>query len=107
MVQSRLEIAGGRGQMIVNGTSVFFQQDGVSVQSEAAREDGNRVEGIVVSSDGRPGTWRFDLSSGYEPGSLVVVAGQARQVTPSSVVFQLSGKAGERLVFAFKKRGGS
>lgn len=101
-LQSRMELPGGRGQVVLNGGSAFFQQDATTARVEGAREGPNRIEGTVVTAGGRPGLWRFELSSGIEPGSLMVVAGQVRLVTGSSVVFQLTGKPGERVVFVFK-----
>jgi hypothetical protein len=106
-VESRLELPGGRAQIVLNGSAVAFQQDGVPARLEGGRLGASWVEGTVVTADGRPGTWRFDLSSGGEPGTLRVVAGQASLVTPSSIVFRLSGKPGERIVFAFRLRGPS
>jgi hypothetical protein len=103
-LQSRLDLAGGSAQTILNGSTVLFQQDAVLARMEGAQAGLNRVEGTIVAAAGRPGTWRFELSSGSEPGSLRVVAGQARVVTPDSVLFQLSGRAGERVVFVFKGR---
>ena len=55
---------------------------------------------------GRPGTWRFDLSTlGLLPGSLRVVAGEAAQSGSATVVFRLRGKPGERVVFTFDAGG--
>ncbi len=106
-LQSRLELPGGRAQIVLNGSAVVFQQDSVPARIDGSRQGASWVEGTVVTADGRPGTWRFDLSSGGEPGTLRVVAGQASLVTPSSIVFRLSGKSGERIVFAFRLRGPS
>jgi hypothetical protein len=103
-LQSRLDLPGGSAQTILNGSTAIFQQDVVVARIDGAQPGLNRIEGTIVAAAGRPGTWRFELSSGSEPGSLRIVAGQARLVTPDSVVFRLSGKAGERVVFVFKGR---
>jgi hypothetical protein len=106
VLQSRLALAGGRGQVVLNGGAVFFQQDGAVARTDGVRAGSNRIEATVVAAEGRSGTWGFDLPPGIEPGSLMVVAGQARVVTASSVVFQVSGKPGERVVFVFKSAAG-
>ena len=85
---------------------MIFQQDGSVARADGVRPGANRIEATVVAADGRPGTWEFDLPPGIEPGSVMAVAGQVRVVTASSVVFQVSGKAGERVVFVFKSAGG-
>ena len=105
--ESRLEVPGGRGQIVVNGRDVVFQADTALRQASVVRDGLNRVEATLVSADGKPGVWRFDLLAGYEPGSLHVIAGQVRLVGAGSVVFDVSGAAGERLMFAFKAAGRS
>jgi tetratricopeptide (TPR) repeat protein len=105
-LQSRLALAGGRGQVVLNGGAVFFQQDGAVGRADGLRPGANRIEATVVAAEGRPGSWEFDLPPGLEPGSVMVVAGQARVVTASSVIFQVSGKVGERVVFVFKTAAG-
>jgi hypothetical protein len=101
-LQSRLELSGGRGQVVLNGGSAFFQQDAAVGRVEGIHEGLNRIEGTVVTAAGRPGVWRFELPPNVEPGGVTVVAGEVRLVTPEAVVFQLSGKAGERVVFVFR-----
>ena len=65
----------------------------------------NRFEAQIVEA-GRAGTWRLELSgvSGLERGSLRVTAGEPVAVGPDTIVFRLSGRAGERIGFAFTKR---
>src|SRR5262249_30654881 len=93
-LSGRLDLTGGRGQVVVDGAAVFYQQDAMPGRIDAAREGTTRVEATVVTADGRPGTWRFELA-GAEAGTIMVMAGQVREATPASVVFQLSGKPGE------------
>ncbi len=102
VLHSRLDLPGGRSQIVVNGAAVTFQREAETAPVGAVREGQNRVEAIVVAADGGPGTWRFDVPSGR---GLVVIAGQARLVSPTTVVFQLSGKQGERVVFGFSVTG--
>jgi hypothetical protein len=98
---SRLELAGGRGQVFVNGTDGGFQEGAQLGRGRLARGALNRVEAQLVRG-GRPGTWTFDLLSGHQPGSLRAVAGQVALVASDRIVFQLSGAPGERVAFVFR-----
>jgi hypothetical protein len=60
------------------------------------------VEGTVVDADGRPGTWRFQVVGGVRPGSLRVIAGTVVALSADEIVFRLSGKPGERVVWSFR-----
>jgi hypothetical protein len=100
--ESRLDVAGGRGQVVVNGRDLVFQAEGAGRYTAASRDGVNRVEATLVSADGKPGVWLFDLQAGYEPGSLHVIAGRVRLVGAGSVLFEVVGAPGERFVFAFK-----
>ena len=102
-LQSRLALAGGRGQVVLNGGAR-------ASSSRTARSREPTVCGLAPI-ESRPPSWRpkaaparweFDLPPGLEPGSVMVVAGQARVVTASSVIFQMTGKPGERVVFVFR-----
>jgi hypothetical protein len=97
-----LEVPGGRGQVVVDGAQAFFPGPGTAPVSLALEPGAHRLEVTLVEATGRPGTWRFDLSSlGLEHGSLSVVAGEVAQIGPDTVVFRLKGRPGERLVFSF------
>ena len=58
----------------------------------------------MVSTDGRAGTWRFRLAGGVAPGTLRIVAGTGALAGEAELVFRLSGKPDERIVFAFRLR---
>jgi hypothetical protein len=94
---STLSLEGGTGQVVVNAAQVFYQAPG-SLRAGLADSGPRRVVATVVTSAGRPGEWRFHLASG-PAGHLRVLAGDVAVVTPDTVVFRLSGRAGERLVF--------
>jgi hypothetical protein len=99
---SILELEGGEGQVVVDGNTATFQRRGAR---EAGVPEGralHRVEATVVNATGRAGTWRFQLASGVAPGTLRIVAGKGALAGDAGVVFQLSGKPGERVVFAFR-----
>jgi hypothetical protein len=64
----------------------------------------NRLEGTLAQAAG-PGTWRFDLPDGVEPGSLRAVEGRVEALTANAVVFRLAGKPGERVALLFRMAG--
>jgi hypothetical protein len=104
---SDLAVPGGHGQVVLNGTDAFFPSAGPSRMTAAIRPGSNRVEAVLVNALGRGGTWRFDLGGqGLKAGSLRVVAGEVVLATPDTVVFRLSGRPGERLVFSFRTEDG-
>jgi hypothetical protein len=63
-----------------------------------------RVEALLVTAAGRPGTWRFQLPSAVKPGSLRVVAGDVAAIAADTVTFRLAGRPGERIVFTVALR---
>jgi hypothetical protein len=100
---SDLAVPGGHGQVVLNGTDAFFPSAGPSRITAPVRPGSNRVEAVLVNAPGRGGTWRFDLGGqGLQAGSLRVVAGEVVLATPDAVVFRLSGRPGERVVFSFR-----
>jgi len=104
---SELSVAGGRGQVVVDGTGAVFPAGGVETFTAAAGPGTHRFEATLVDASGRPGAWRFDLSAlGAVPGSLRVVAGEAAVAGSAAVVFRLRGKPGERVVFSVDVGGG-
>jgi hypothetical protein len=100
---SQLDVAHAKGQVVLNGRAATFTAPGRSLWVGKALRGENHVEAVLVSAAGTPGTWRFELK-GVEPGSLRVVAGEVSAVASDAIVFRLRGRAGERVVFAFRKR---
>lgn len=99
---SQLDVAGGSGQVVVNGTSLAFAGRGRSALAARGRRGENRVEAQLVQAAGG-GQWRFEVhGEGLEAGSLRVVAGEVTLVSSDAVVFRMSGKPGERVVFTFR-----
>ena len=100
---SQLDVPGGSGQVVVNGSSAVFAGAGRSTAMAVGRRGENRIEAQLVQGAGA-GQWRFELGStaSLEPGSLRVVAGNVALVTGDAVVFRLSGRPGERIVFTFR-----
>ena len=94
-----LALAGGAGQITVNSSRVTYQAPGIVQLVDPAGPA--RVEALVVTAAGRPGTWRFQLPAGATPGSVHVVAGDVVAITADTVTFRLAGRPGERLVFTF------
>lgn len=98
---SELELPGGRGQLIANGTAVLFPGAGRSDLALPARLGRNRLEAVLVEG-AAPGMWRFTLAGGsIRAGSLRVLAGEAVVVGPQTVAFRLRGRSGELVVFVF------
>jgi hypothetical protein len=103
---SELSVPDGRGQVVVDGTQAVFPASGIATFSLPMGPGGHRFEATLVDGAGRPGTWRFDLSTlGLRPGSLRVVAGEVAQAGSTTIVFRLRGKPGERVVFGFDAGG--
>jgi hypothetical protein len=101
-LSSQLDVAGGAGQVVVNGSSLAFASRGRSTVQAGGRRGENRVEAQLVQAAGA-GQWRFELrGDALQAGSLRVVAGEVLQVSSDAIVFRMSGKPGERIVFTFK-----
>jgi hypothetical protein len=101
---SELDLAGGQGQVVVDGSNATFQARGTESGTLDATAGIHRIEATVVSADGKPGTWRFRLAGPVRPGSLRVIAGAALTAGADEVLFRLAGSPGERLVFTFRSR---
>jgi len=101
---SQLDVEGASGQVMVNGETAAFAGPGGSTALAAGRRGENRVEAQLVQGAGKPGTWRFELgaTANLVPGSLRVLAGSVAEISGEAVVFRLSGRAGERVVFTFR-----
>jgi hypothetical protein len=97
---SELDVAGGQGQVVVDGAEAWFPGAGTAAHSVSLGPGPHRFEAVLVDAQGEPGVWRFDLSSlGVAAGSLRVIAGEVEQVGADQVTFRLAGQAGERVVF--------
>jgi hypothetical protein len=102
---SQLDVPGGRGQIVLNGSEALFPAAGRVPLSARPRAGDNRVEAQLVKSEGRAGLWRFELAAGSTvAGSLRVISGEVALVTGDAVVFRLKGQPGERVVFTFRNR---
>jgi hypothetical protein len=101
---SQLDVAGATGQVVVNSATAVFAAGGRSTAMALGLRGENRIEAQLVQGSGQSGTWRFELGStaSLEPGSLRVVAGNVALVSGDAVVFRLSGRPGERVVFTFR-----
>jgi len=100
---SELGVAGGRGQVVVDGAQASFPGPGTVAQALTLAPGPHRFEAVLVDGQGEPGVWRFDLSMlGADAGSLRVVAGEVSQLGPGLVAFQMSGQPGERVVFTLR-----
>jgi hypothetical protein len=97
---SELDVAGGRGQVVVDGSQASFPGAGIAAQSLSLPPGPHRFEAVLVDAGGHPGVWRFNLSTlGVSPGSIRVIAGEVVEIGPDQVAFRLAGQPGERVVF--------
>jgi hypothetical protein len=101
---SKLDVPGASGQVVVNGTTAVFAGSGQSSGVVLGPRGENRVEARVLQGVGKPGSWRFELGSTNSliPGSLRVIAGSVSEVSGDAVVFRLTGRPGERVMFTFR-----
>jgi hypothetical protein len=102
---SRLEAAGARGQVAVNGQVSLSATPGVVQATASLRRGENHIEAWLTEASA-PGLWRFELQGLVEPGSLAVQAGDVQSVTGDSIVFRVRGSAGERFAFTFRRAAG-
>jgi len=101
-LSSTLDLEGGEGQIVVDGSTAVFQRRGAREAVLAEGRALHRIEATVVNAEGRAGTWRFQVDGGVAPGTLRIVAGNGALAGEATLVFHLSGKPGERIVFAFR-----
>ena len=101
----QLEVPDGVGQVVFNGQAVQVTR-GPSQIAATARVGDNEVEAQLVESRDKPGTWRFEAqdAEAIEPGSLRVLRGSVALVTPTAVVFRLTGQRGEEIAFSYRLR---
>jgi hypothetical protein len=98
---SILDVPDATARVSVNGVLTASQSRGRVQAVGESRARAGRIEGSIQSASGKPGTWRFELAGSFEAGSLRVLAGDVALLTPDVVVFRLSGRAGERVIFTF------
>jgi cytoskeletal protein RodZ len=99
--ESTLDVEGGRGQVVVDGQSVRYLEQGVQQGTLPAGPGPRQVVAQLVGARGRAGTWTFRLP-GAVAGSLRPLAGNVLEIAPDRVTFSLAGRPGERLVFTFE-----
>ena len=100
--ESELAVEGARGQVVIDGASVSYQDQGAGHGTFPSAPGQRQVVAQLVAAKGRPGTWTFRLGGSARSGSLRPLAGNPAQVTGDSITFRLTGKPGERLVFTFE-----
>jgi hypothetical protein len=95
------ELAPIQSQLLVNGLSVAT---GTGLAWTEPRWGRNIVEGVALDTQGKAGVWRFSLRQGFQAGSIEVLEGQLVDMAPESIAFRLTGRNGQRVVFAFGAR---
>lgn len=98
---SHLDVPHARGQVIFDGTHASLGRGSRRHLAPRPAVGRHRVEALLVSAAGKPGTWRFEVA-GIRPGSLQVAAGTVVSLTAQAIVFRLEGRAGERIAFTFE-----
>lgn len=98
---SLLRVPSGLGELSLDGVG-----QGAGFRSSRAGAVGSGagahvIEARLVEGRGETGTWRFELR-GVVAGSLQPLAGDVALLTADSVVFRLSGQAGEHVAFRFR-----
>lgn len=101
MLTTTLDATGARGQILLNG-SVMWVERGRAFRNAVLEAGVHRLDAVLVTAAGRPGSWTFVLAGRYVPGSLRVLAGQPARATESQITFALSGRPGERVAFTFR-----
>lgn len=99
--ESTLDVEGGRGQVVVDGRSVRYQEPGVLQGSLPGGPGARQIVAQLVSARGKAGTWTFRLPTAV-PGSLRPLAGEVAASGPDQLSFRMSGRPGERVVFTFE-----
>ena len=95
-----------RGFLVLNDSS---RTDGISNSTPSThpfrgRAGENTIEAHLETVFRENGFWKFDFSGTdrFVSGSLRALAGTAASIDGYSIVFRLSGAAGERVRFSFK-----
>jgi hypothetical protein len=98
---SDLRVPRGRGQVVIDERAWEVGSGQQRTTMQAAPGEG-RLEATLTQAGGA-GLWRFELADGLiEPGTLRAVEGKVEALTASGIVFRLTGKAGERVVFVYR-----
>ena len=106
-MRSTLKVPGGRGEVTGNGRTLLVAAEGEAYAAVRGRPGRNLIEAWVRENPGGGGLWRFDfVQAAFGPGGLSVLSGEAVAVTPDSVTFRLTGRAGERVSFVLRLTAG-
>ena len=100
-VRSTLLVRGGLGEVSANGSTTQVRE-GEAHLVGAEQAGDNLVEAWVRQAKGE-GYWRFDVTgrAPLSPATLRVISGEVVGVAAGTVVFRVSGRAGERVAFAW------
>jgi hypothetical protein len=104
--ESDLQVDGARLQLVVNGSAVSYPETGRAYGMGAFVFGANHVEATVVDGRGKAGVWKFNFLApqSIAAESLRVIAGDAVEISGSSISFRLKGTPGERVAFTFEQR---
>jgi hypothetical protein len=102
-LRTRLLLQGGRGDVAVDGRTVFLAGgSNVSIAFDDTAGD-HVVEAWAREGTGE-GVWRFDFGSGASAGRRIlnVIAGEPLSVTPEAVVFRVKGRLPQKIAFVVR-----
>jgi hypothetical protein len=100
--ESLLAVEGARAQLVFDGSVVRYLESGHGRDALPPQAGRHEAVAQLITANGRAGTWTFRIPARVRPGSLRPVAGRTAQLTDDTIVFQLQGRAGERVVFSFE-----
>ena len=104
-LRTRLTLAGGRGDIAVDGRTVSVAAGGESEIVLDASPGDHVVEAWAREGSGE-GVWRFSFGAGdaTDRRILNVLAGEPVTLTPEAVVFRVKGRLPQRVAFVVRLR---
>jgi hypothetical protein len=104
-LRTRLALAGGRGDIAVDGRTVSVAAGGESEIVLDASPGDHVVEAWAREGSGE-GVWRFSFGAGdaTDRRILNVLAGEPVTLTPEAVVFRVKGRLPQRVAFVVRLR---
>jgi len=99
-LHSRLTLAGGRGEVSVDGRTVSVDA-GTETALAAGTGPGDHLVEAWVREGAGEGVWRFGLGASSAPGRSIrnVLAGEPVSLTPDAVVFRVRGRLPQKVAF--------
>jgi hypothetical protein len=101
-VRSDLQVPGARARLAANGRGPIETPPGVAETTLLATPGENTLELLLTEAAGA-GRWVVELDGpGVKAGTLRVLTGDGVPSGPTTIVFRLSGRTGERAAIGFQ-----